>query len=192
MVRTLYFADPCVASWESMTGSTARRLCDRCEKQVHSLSDMTPKEAERLLAEAPPGTLCVRVEHDGEEVRFRGQASGGRPAGRALPMLRVAMTASLLVAACDRADPGATPEPLAATPAATVVEAAVTPPASATLPSAAPSSAAPTACDPEAQGSLPIPVDAPRAVDGKTLQKQDRRVTMGCVCAPQDALCDCL
>jgi hypothetical protein len=183
MPRHLHIHEPCSESWGDMAGSAERRFCGRCTKHVLSLSDMTPEEAERLLASAAPGTLCVRVEHDADgTVYFRGKGAQVPPPARSLPLLRVAVSASLLVAGCNGAD------------RATESRATKEPPAAAA--SAAPpqcerhgeaDTAAPADTAPNAPGSQPT-----RATTKPEKNSEDRRVTIGCACVPGDTLCSCL
>jgi hypothetical protein len=156
-----------------MGGSAERRFCERCTKHVHSLSDMTPEEAERLLASAAPGTLCVRVEHDADgTVYFRGKGAEVPSPARSLPFLRVAVSASLLVAGCNGADP--------ATKAVRVSDflaAAASAARSQFKRHAKADTAAPADTTRDAPGSQPTRAAPKTGKNGK-----DRRVTMGCVC----------
>jgi len=52
-------ASPCTASWEQMTGDDRVRHCQDCKLNVYNLSEMTRKDAERLIARSE-GRLCVR------------------------------------------------------------------------------------------------------------------------------------
>lgn len=52
-------AFPCPASWEQMAGDDRVRFCSQCQLNVYSLSEMTRREAERLVANRE-GQLCVR------------------------------------------------------------------------------------------------------------------------------------
>lgn len=203
MLRTLHIKHPCEARWDEMTGTDARRFCGRCEKHVVALSELTHDEAERLLSSAKPGSLCVRIEHNSDgAVHLRAEPANFPSPPLARSMLRVAVGASLLVAAC-RSDPQTPPEarldvaaaaqPSGAVDAPTLASASPSavepaPPASPSArPSAEPAGAAPSrkaasaaasACDPQS---------------GKALAKsKDRKITMGCVCAPGDIECSCL
>lgn len=59
-------ASPCTAEWSAMTGDERTRHCNKCEKQVFNLSEMTRAEAEALILEKH-GDLCARYyrRHDG-------------------------------------------------------------------------------------------------------------------------------
>ena len=215
MKRLLHIAEPCHAHWDAMPGTEQKRHCEDCGKQVHALSEMTEREAEQLLAAAPP-SVCVRIEHDeAGRVRFRSEASN--PPKRTPALLRAVGT-TLLVAACGRGDPGATQESVTSPPAARA-----TAPAHAASPSAASSSAAAaamaSASTPAATAEGASAVDTPALGASSAAQTHDPacaptharaassarspkaappassgsvRVTMGCLCAPGDALCDCL
>jgi hypothetical protein len=52
-------AAPCSSDWEQMHGSEKVRFCAECNLNVYNLSEMTKKEAERLVAQRE-GRLCVR------------------------------------------------------------------------------------------------------------------------------------
>ena len=52
-------ASPCQTSWEKMQGDDRVRHCQECKLNVYSLSEMTRKDAERLIAKSE-GRLCVR------------------------------------------------------------------------------------------------------------------------------------
>ncbi len=60
---------PCNTDWNSMIGNDQVRFCGHCSLDVHNLSQMTRKQAERLVARSN-GRLCVRYHHD----------AAGRPA----------------------------------------------------------------------------------------------------------------
>jgi hypothetical protein len=183
MARALHIHHPCSESWGDMAGSAERRFCERCTKQVHSLSDMTPEEAERLLASAAPGTLCVRVEHDADgRVYHRSKAAEAPPAARSLPLLRVAVSASLLVAGCNGAESTTQAVPVKEPPAAA---ASAAPPQCERHEEA--DTAAPADTAPNAPGSQPT-----RATTKPEKNTEDRRVTIGCACVPGDTLCSCL
>jgi len=52
-------SSPCSAEWDSMTGNERVRFCSHCNQSVHNLSEMTQKDALRLVAKSK-GRLCVR------------------------------------------------------------------------------------------------------------------------------------
>lgn len=52
-------AAPCSADWNQMSGNERVRFCGQCERNVYNLSDMTRREAERLVKGAE-GRLCIR------------------------------------------------------------------------------------------------------------------------------------
>lgn len=53
-------ASPCPASWEKMRGDDRVRFCGTCEKNVYNLSDMSKRDAERLIREKE-GDMCVQL-----------------------------------------------------------------------------------------------------------------------------------
>lgn len=50
---------PCLQSWNEMRGNDQIRFCDHCAKDVNNLSQMTRKEARKIVAQSN-GNICVR------------------------------------------------------------------------------------------------------------------------------------
>jgi hypothetical protein len=50
---------PCSESWNQMQGNEQIRFCSHCAKDVHNLSEMTRKQARKIVAQADGG-ICVR------------------------------------------------------------------------------------------------------------------------------------
>lgn len=50
---------PCTEEWDKMTGTNKIRFCSHCAKDVNNISEMTRKEAMRLVRSAGP-ELCIR------------------------------------------------------------------------------------------------------------------------------------
>jgi hypothetical protein len=50
---------PCPEEWDEMTGTNRVRFCSHCSKDVNNLSEMTRKEAMRLVR-ATGGRMCIR------------------------------------------------------------------------------------------------------------------------------------
>ena len=50
---------PCSESWNEMQGNEQIRFCSHCVKDVHNLSEMTRKQARKIVA-ASNGSICVR------------------------------------------------------------------------------------------------------------------------------------
>ncbi len=67
-LNNLTIPSPCTADWNSMVGNDQVRFCEHCSLDVHNLSVLTRRHAERLVARSN-GRLCVRYHHD----------SSGRP-----------------------------------------------------------------------------------------------------------------
>ena len=65
---------PCAESWDAMTGSAKIRFCSHCSKHVNNISEMTRKEAMRLVR-ASNGNICIRYIADPTTKRplFAGQ-----------------------------------------------------------------------------------------------------------------------
>ena len=51
--------DPCTEDWAQMEGNERVRFCSHCSKSVNNLSEMTRKEAMRLVR-ASGGNICIR------------------------------------------------------------------------------------------------------------------------------------
>ena len=51
---------PCNETWEEMTGNKQRRHCGSCNKQVHNLAALTPRQIEDLVGHGG-AHLCARV-----------------------------------------------------------------------------------------------------------------------------------
>jgi Carboxypeptidase regulatory-like domain/Ankyrin repeats (3 copies)/Ankyrin repeats (many copies) len=54
---------PCGEDWDKMTGSEKVRFCSHCSKDVNNISEMTRKEATRLIRDSD-GRLCIRYVVD--------------------------------------------------------------------------------------------------------------------------------
>lgn len=59
----LAIGSPCSTAWDGMQGDERRRYCRECERQVHDLGQMTPREIAALI-EASRGHLCARITRD--------------------------------------------------------------------------------------------------------------------------------
>lgn len=59
LLDQLHIPSPCNTPWESMIGNDQIRFCEHCNLSVHNLSEMTRKDAARLVAKSE-GRLCVR------------------------------------------------------------------------------------------------------------------------------------
>ncbi len=42
---------PCLQSWSEMRGSDQIRFCDHCAEDIHNLSQMTGKQARKIVAQ---------------------------------------------------------------------------------------------------------------------------------------------
>ncbi len=50
---------PCTEDWNKMVGSDQVRMCEHCAKDVNNLSELTRKDAKRLVR-ASDGNICIR------------------------------------------------------------------------------------------------------------------------------------
>lgn len=58
-INELSISAPCPVTWDSMKGSNQVRYCEKCDKQVHDLTEMTSAEIVRLV-EATEGHFCAQ------------------------------------------------------------------------------------------------------------------------------------
>lgn len=58
-LNNIRIVSPCSADWDSMTGNEQVRFCEHCNLHVNNLSEMTRKEALRLVRHSK-GQLCAR------------------------------------------------------------------------------------------------------------------------------------
>jgi hypothetical protein len=59
ILKRVRIAAPCPANWDNMEGDERKRYCALCKLNVYNLSDMTAREAARLVSESE-GRLCIR------------------------------------------------------------------------------------------------------------------------------------
>lgn len=59
-LSNIHIVSPCSADWDSMTGNEQVRFCEHCNLQVNNLSEMTRRDAMRLVRHSK-GQLCVRL-----------------------------------------------------------------------------------------------------------------------------------
>jgi Carboxypeptidase regulatory-like domain/Ankyrin repeats (3 copies) len=59
LIDSVEVKTPCTEGWEKMHGNHRVRFCDHCAKDVNNLSEMTRKQAMRLVR-ASGGNLCIR------------------------------------------------------------------------------------------------------------------------------------
>src|SRR5688500_17753797 len=62
-IDSIKVENPCTEKWEEMTGNERVRFCSHCAKDVNNISQMTRKEAARLVRKSG-GRLCVRYRTD--------------------------------------------------------------------------------------------------------------------------------
>jgi hypothetical protein len=63
LIDAIEVKSPCSESWEEMRGNDQVRFCSHCAKSVNNLSEMTRREAVRLVR-ASGGNLCIRyIKH---------------------------------------------------------------------------------------------------------------------------------
>jgi len=63
LIDAIEVKSPCSESWEEMQGNDQVRFCSHCAKSVNNLSEMTRREAVRLVRSSG-GDLCIRyIKH---------------------------------------------------------------------------------------------------------------------------------
>jgi hypothetical protein len=63
LIDAIEVKSPCSESWDEMQGNARIRFCSHCAKNVNNLSEMTRREAVRLVR-ASDGNLCIRyIKH---------------------------------------------------------------------------------------------------------------------------------
>ena len=63
LIDAIEVKSPCSESWDEMQGNDQVRFCGHCAKSVNNLSEMTRREAVRLVR-ASGGNLCIRyIKH---------------------------------------------------------------------------------------------------------------------------------
>lgn len=63
VLESMKVSEACSADWEQMSGNDKVRFCGHCSKSVNNISEMTPKEAIRLVRRSN-GSLCIRYYVD--------------------------------------------------------------------------------------------------------------------------------
>src|SRR5688500_3875006 len=58
-IDSIRVQNPCSENWDEMTGNERVRFCSHCAKDVNNISEMTRKEAIRLVRRSG-GSLCIR------------------------------------------------------------------------------------------------------------------------------------
>ncbi|HEY6038950.1 MAG TPA: hypothetical protein VIV58_31925 [Kofleriaceae bacterium] len=87
-------ASPCTADWSQMTGSERARHCNKCDKQVFDLSEMTRAEAEALIIEKH-GKLCARYYRRSDGTILTSDCRVGAAAARKRKIIAVASLAMI-------------------------------------------------------------------------------------------------
>lgn len=110
-IDSVRVASPCSEDWDEMTGNDRVRFCSHCAKDVNNLSEMTRKEATRLVR-ASGGNLCIRYIQDPKTKRpvFAEQLL---QITRRTPQLAAGvMTASMSLSTITYAQGGVSPLPV--------------------------------------------------------------------------------
>lgn len=74
--RRLQILEPCSEDFAAMKGGPKTRFCDKCDKNVHNLSEMTEREADAFLRENARGSICIRMTQTASgDIRYRAPAA---------------------------------------------------------------------------------------------------------------------
>jgi hypothetical protein len=87
------FPRPCDEKWEAMTPAGCARICARCDKPVHDLSQYSVGEAEALMRRDSGACVRARVQRDGSLALKPSRRGDARRM-----MIAVAASAGLLAA----------------------------------------------------------------------------------------------
>jgi hypothetical protein len=87
-------ATPCTADWTQMTGDERARHCNKCDKQVFDLSEMTRAEAQALIIEKH-GKLCARYYRRSDGTILTSDCRIGVAAARKRKIIAVASLAMI-------------------------------------------------------------------------------------------------
>ncbi|MEP6860038.1 MAG: hypothetical protein ABJE66_05425 [Deltaproteobacteria bacterium] len=87
-------ASPCTADWTQMTGDARARHCNKCDKQVFDLSEMTRAEAQALIIEKN-GKLCARYYRRSDGTILTSDCRIGVVAARKRKIIAVASLAMI-------------------------------------------------------------------------------------------------
>lgn len=67
----------CKLRWDHIGADQKEWFCAHCDRKVHNLSAMTPREASKLMRRKPEGRRCVSFLHDARgRVIFRKPTPG--------------------------------------------------------------------------------------------------------------------
>ncbi len=182
----------CDTPWDNMTGGDEQRFCDRCQKNVMNLSEMTASEAEARLWRAyrDSGEVpCVTflLDDDGRMIVEPEPRAPLVSRGHAR-LLAVGLVAALPLAGCSqsRTTGGSQGRTTGAPQPPSSLSASQDNP---------PGSSAPT--DPACSGHAVVPPPGSSAQPGGRLQLAGKplppKLPNGtCKCTPGDPLCACL
>jgi len=93
-------ASPCHESWEAMDGDDRHRSCERCQKNVYNISEMTAAEATALIAQHE-GKLCVRFYRREDGTVITKDCPVGSARIRRRKTISFAWAVSMAIAALD-------------------------------------------------------------------------------------------
>ena len=94
LIKAIEVKTPCSESWDEMQGNDQVRFCSHCSKDVNNLSEMTRKDALRLVRRSG-GDLCIRYINDPKTSRPLFSENLYKITRRATGLAAGVMTASL-------------------------------------------------------------------------------------------------
>ena len=84
LLNNVRVASPCTENWNDMHGSDRVRSCERCQKTVYNLSEMTAREAAEFVrrAQSAEGRVCVRFYRRADDTVITRDRTGGAQAAQ--------------------------------------------------------------------------------------------------------------
>ena len=110
VVDSMKVDKPCLAEWNEMVGNDQVRMCTHCSKNVNNISEMTRKQAVRLVRQSN-GSICIRYYVDPVTKRPMFLENFIQISRRAPRLAAGVMSASLSFATMSYAQSRETPPP---------------------------------------------------------------------------------
>lgn len=117
--------EPCPADWNTMQpGSGVSRHCESCNRAVHDLSRLTPREVRRLVGQTN-GSFCARVTHHADgTLLLRDPVSPSQPIAAGLLLAAALASGAATSAAAQAHTSAATIHAAASSPADPIAQTA--------------------------------------------------------------------
>lgn len=111
LVNAIEIKNPCSENWDEMHGNSTVRFCSHCAHSVNNLSEMTRREAVRLVRRSE-GRLCIRYIKDPKTSRPLFSENLYKITRRATGLAAGVMTASITLSTATYAQGGMIGPPL--------------------------------------------------------------------------------